>query len=72
MALIKIILLLSIALYLKTLLKTHIDRIITFLHDTFKDIPFYYLIDDFLNKYKDISDAYIILIIIILILLLIL
>jgi hypothetical protein len=68
MGLLKTIIIIVIAIYVKTLIKSNIDKLSNFFNKYFKDVPFYDMISNYLgNQYKDMADAYIILIIIIII-----
>jgi hypothetical protein len=67
MGLLKTIIIISVAFYLKSVFKHNIDKIGNYLHNIFKNMPYYDLLSAVVTKYKDISDAYILLIIIVII-----
>jgi len=72
MSIIKIIIIIALSIYLKSLLKNNIEKFISLLYDNLNDkIPFYYVIHNFLNQHKNISDGYILLFIMVFILFLI-
>ena len=70
MSLVKTIIILCLAIYLKILIKENMDKFISAFTNFLKDIPYFNLIEPYILKYKDVSDGYLILIILVFILIL--